>query len=82
MHYGFCHCSTVRFLSVHDRTICSKCEFDDITFKELPANTIASIVCEEGDANGFLLLLMNKILNHKSSGEAIKIDNDTAGQLA
>ena len=25
---------------------------------------------------------MNKILDHKSSGEAIKIDNDTAGQLA
>ena len=50
--------------------------------KELPANTIASIVCEEGDANGFLLLLMNKILDHKSSGEAIKIDNDTAWQLA
>jgi hypothetical protein len=25
---------------------------NSMTFKELPANTIASIVCEEGDADG------------------------------
>ena len=68
----FCRCMIERYVA----------NVNSMTFKELPANTIASIVCEEGDANGFLLLLMNKILDHKSSGEAIKIYNDTAGQLA
>ncbi len=37
------------------------------------ANVIASNIYEEGDADGFSSSLLYKIVDHKSSGEAIKM---------
>jgi hypothetical protein len=54
-------------------TLVYECEFDDGTVKEYSANTIASNIYEEGDADGFSSALLHTIVDHKSSGEAIKM---------
>jgi hypothetical protein len=54
-------------------TLVYECEFNDGTVKEYAANTIASNIYEEGDANGFLSALLHTIVDHKSSGEAVKM---------
>ena len=56
-------------------TLVYKYEFDDGTIKEYAANVIASNIYEEGDADGFLTSLLSKIVDHKSSGEAITMEN-------
>ena len=56
-------------------TLVYECEFDDGTIKEYAANVIASNIYEEGDADGFSTSLMSKIVDHKSSGEAITMEN-------
>jgi hypothetical protein len=53
-------------------TLVYECEFDDGTIKE-SANTIACIIYEEGNADGFSCALLHTIVDHKSSGEAIKM---------
>jgi hypothetical protein len=50
-----------------------KCKFDDSTVKEYAANTIASNIFIESDAVGFLSLILYHIVDHKSSGEAVKM---------
>ena len=47
--------------------------FNNGTIEEYVANIIASNIYEEGDADGFLSLLLYQIVDHKSSGEAIKL---------
>ena len=37
------------------------------------ANLISSNIYEEGDANGYSKALLHKIVDHKSSGEAVKM---------
>ena len=54
-------------------TLVYECEFNDGTIKEYSANVIASNIYEEGDADGFSSSLLYKIVDHKSSGEAIKM---------
>ena len=54
-------------------TLVYECEFNDGTVKEYAANTIASNIYEEGDADGFSTALLHSIVDHKSSGEAIKM---------
>ena len=56
-------------------TLVYECEFNDGTIKEYAANVIASNKYEEGDANGFSSLLLRQIIDHKSSGEAIKLED-------
>ena len=56
-------------------TLVYECEFDDGTIKEYSANVIASNIYEEGDADGFSSALLHQIVDHKSSGEAIKIED-------
>jgi hypothetical protein len=55
-------------------TLVYECEFDDGTIKEYAANTIACNIYEEGNADGFSSALLHTIVDHKSSGEAIKMD--------
>jgi hypothetical protein len=52
-----------------------ECEFDDGTIKEYSANVIAPNIYEEGDADGFCSLMSYQIIDHKSSGEAIKLQD-------
>ena len=54
-------------------TLVYECEFNDGTIKEYSANVIASNIYEEGDADGFSSSLLYQIVDHKSSGEAIKM---------
>ena len=54
-------------------TLVYECEFNDGTIKEYAANTIASNIYEEGDADGFSSALLHQIVDHKASGEAIKM---------
>lgn len=54
-------------------TLVYECQFDDGTIKEYAANVIASNIYEEGDADGFSDSLMHHIVDHKSSGEAVKM---------
>ena len=56
-------------------TLVYECEFNDGTIKEYAANIIASNIYEEGDANRFLSLFLHQIIDHKSSGEAIKLED-------
>ena len=56
-------------------TLVYECAFNDGTIKEYAANIIASNMYEEGDANGFLSLLLHQIIDQKSSGEAIKLED-------
>jgi len=50
-----------------------KCEFDDETIREYLANLIASNIYEEGDADGYSKTLLHTIVDHKLSGEAVKM---------
>ena len=54
-------------------TLVYDCEFDDGTVRAYAANQIASNIYEEGDADGYSSSLLNTIVEHKSSGEAIKM---------
>jgi hypothetical protein len=49
------------------------CEFPDGTVKEYSANVIATNLFAESDSNGHSSLFMYKIIDHKSSGEAVKL---------
>jgi hypothetical protein len=50
-----------------------KCKFDDGTVKEYAANTISFNIFIESDADGFSSLILYHIVDHKSSGEAVKM---------
>ncbi len=52
-----------------------ECEFDDGTIKEYAANVIGSNIYEEGDADGFSYLMSYQVIDHKSSGEAVKLED-------
>ena len=52
-----------------------ECEYNDEKIKEYATNVIASNIYEEGDADGFSSLLLHQIIDHKSSGEAIKLED-------
>ena len=54
-------------------TLVYECEFEDGTIREYAANTIASNIYEEGNADGFSSTRLFQIMEHKSSGEAIKM---------
>ena len=56
-------------------TLVYECEFDDGTIKEYSENLIASNIYEEGAADGFSSLLLYRIVDNKSSGEAIKMSD-------
>ena len=56
-------------------TLVYECEFDDGTIKEYSANVIASNIYEEGDADEFSSSMSYQIIDHKSSGEAVKLEN-------
>ena len=47
-----------------------ECEFDDGTTREYAANTIASNIFMESDADSFSSTLLFHIVDHKRSGEA------------
>ena len=47
--------------------------FDDGTTREYAANTIASNIFMESDVDGFSSFFLYHIIDHKSSGEAIKM---------
>ncbi len=50
-----------------------ECEFDDGAVKEYVANTIASNIFIESDEDGFSSLIYYHNVDHKSSGEAVKM---------
>ena len=50
-----------------------ECELNDGTIKEYIANTIASNIFMESDADGFSSSLLYHIVDHKCSGEAIQM---------
>jgi hypothetical protein len=52
-------------------TLVYECVFDDGTTIEYAANTIASNIFMESDADGFSSSFLYHIIDHKSSGEAI-----------
>jgi hypothetical protein len=54
-------------------TLVYECEFNDGTIKRYSVSVIASNIYEEGDADGFSSSLLYNIVDHKSSGEAIKM---------
>ncbi len=56
-------------------TILYECEFDDGTTKEYTANTIASNIFQESDANGYSSLFLYNIIDHKRSGNAIPMED-------
>ncbi len=56
-------------------TLVHECKFDDGTTKEYAANTIASNIFMESIVDGFSSSLLYHIIDHKSSGEAIKMVN-------
>jgi hypothetical protein len=56
-------------------TLVYECEFNDGTIKEYSANVIASNIYEEGDADGFSSSMLYQIIDHKSSGEAVKLED-------
>ena len=49
------------------------CEFPDGTVKEFAANMIASNIFEQADVDGHSSSLLYKIVDHKSSGEAVRM---------
>jgi hypothetical protein len=51
-------------------TLLYECEFDDGTTREYSANTIASNIFLELDADGFFSSLLYHIVDRKRSGEA------------
>ncbi len=52
-----------------------ECKFNDGTIKEYSANVIASNIYEEGDADEFSSSMSYQIIDHKSSGETVKLEN-------
>ncbi len=52
-----------------------ECEFNDGTIKDYSANVIASNLYEEGDADGFSSSMLHQIIDHNSSGEAVKLED-------
>ena len=54
-------------------TLVYECKFNDGTIKEYAANMIASNIYEEGDADVLSSSLFHQIVDHKSTGEAIKM---------
>jgi hypothetical protein len=54
-------------------TLLYECEFDDGTTRAYSANTIASNIFMELDADGYSSSLLYEIVDHKSSGEATKM---------
>ncbi len=54
-------------------TLLYECEFNDGTTKEYAANTIASNIFLESGADGFSSSLLYHIVDHKCSGEAIRM---------
>jgi hypothetical protein len=56
-------------------TILYKCKFEDGTTKAYTANMIASNIFQESDADGFLLLFLYHIIDHKRSGEAVLMED-------
>ena len=56
-------------------TLVYECKFNDGTIKEYSANVIASILYEEGNADGFSSLMSYQIIDHKSLGEAVKLED-------
>jgi hypothetical protein len=54
-------------------TLVYECEFNDGTIKEYAANIIASNIYEEGDADGWSTSLLHTIVDHKATGEAVKM---------
>ncbi len=52
-------------------TLLYECKFNDGTTKDYAANTIASNIFMESDADGFSSSLLYHIVDHKCSGEAI-----------
>ncbi len=56
-------------------TLVYECEFDDGVIKEYAVNVIASNIYEEGDADGFSSSMSYQIIDHKSSGEAVKLED-------
>ncbi len=50
-----------------------ECEIDDGTVKEYAANTIASNIFQESDADECSSLILYHLVDHKSSGEAVKM---------
>jgi hypothetical protein len=51
------------------------CEFLDETVKEYLANVIASNIFAEADSNGHVSMSLYKIVDHRSSGEAMKMSD-------
>jgi hypothetical protein len=54
-------------------TLLYECEFEDGTTRAYSANTIASNIFMESDADGYSSNLLYEIVDHKSSGEATKM---------
>jgi hypothetical protein len=54
-------------------TLLYECEFEDRTNRAYSANTIASNIFMESDADGYTSNLLYEIVDHKSSGEATKM---------
>jgi hypothetical protein len=54
-------------------TLLYECEFNDGTMKEYAVNTIASNIFMESDVDGFSSSLLYHIVDHKCSGEAIRM---------
>ncbi len=52
-----------------------ECKFNDGAIKEYAANVIASNIYDEGDADRFSSLMLHQIIDHKSSGEAVKLED-------
>ena len=49
------------------------CEFPDGTVKEYSANVIATNIFAEADSNGNPTSLMYKIVDHRTTGEVVKL---------
>ncbi len=54
-------------------TLLYDCKFNDGTIQAYSANTIASNIFLESDADGYSSSLLYEIVDHKSSGEATKM---------
>ena len=52
-----------------------ECEFGDGTTKAYAANTIASNIYQESDADGYSNLLLYHIIDHKRSGDATSMED-------
>jgi hypothetical protein len=57
-------------------TMMYECEFGDGTTKAYAANTIASNIYQESNADGHSSLLLYHIIDHKRSGDAISMEDN------